>query len=106
MATSVELDDKAWQTPRILSKATKKTLTVSATEAEMHTTAKEPVSRSELRELGEPQSGLVIIEGPPGSGKTTLLDELTQRLGKGRTVLSAGCGRLGSGHPSGLIGQA
>ena len=71
----------------------------------MHTTASEPVPRLELTELGEPESGLVIVEGPPGSGKTTLLDELTQRLGRGRTVLSAGCGRLDSGYPSGLIGQ-
>jgi DNA-binding NarL/FixJ family response regulator len=74
----------------------------------MHTTVREPVQRpelTELAELGEPESGLVIIEGPPGSGKTTLLDELTQWLGRGRTVLSAGCGRLDSGYESGLIGQ-
>jgi DNA-binding CsgD family transcriptional regulator len=61
--------------------------------------------RPELTGLGERESGLVIIEGPPGSGKTTLLDELIQRLGQDRIVLSAGCGRLDSGYPSGLIGQ-
>jgi DNA-binding NarL/FixJ family response regulator len=71
----------------------------------MHTTAREPVRRPELTELGEPESGLVIVEGPPGSGKTTLLDELIHWLGQGRTVLSAGCGRLDGGYTSGLIGQ-
>jgi len=71
----------------------------------MHTTVREPAHRPELTELGESPSGLVIVEGPPGSGKTTLLDELTQWLGRGRTVLSAGCGRLDSGYASGLIGQ-
>jgi DNA-binding CsgD family transcriptional regulator len=61
--------------------------------------------RPELAELGEPSSGLVVIEGPPGSGRSTLLDDLLRRLGHGRLALTAGCGRLDTEYPFGLIRQ-
>jgi len=71
----------------------------------MHTATRTPTARPELTELGEPTSGLVLVEGPPGSGKSTLLNDLTWRLGQQRLVLSAGCGRLDGGYTFGLIGQ-
>jgi DNA-binding NarL/FixJ family response regulator len=62
-------------------------------------------TRPELLELGDPSSGLIIVEGPPGSGKTTLLNDVIRRLGQGRLVLAAGCGRMDSDYAFGLIGQ-
>jgi DNA-binding CsgD family transcriptional regulator/tetratricopeptide (TPR) repeat protein len=64
-----------------------------------------PAMRQELAELGEPATGLVVIEGPPGSGRSTLLDDLLRRLSQGRLVLAADCGRLDTEYPFGLIRQ-
>jgi DNA-binding CsgD family transcriptional regulator len=73
--------------------------------AEVNNAAEKSESRPELLEPGDPSSGLIIVEGPPGSGKTTLLNDMIRRLGPGRLVLTAGCGRMDSGYAFGLIGQ-
>ena len=65
----------------------------------------ESATRPELMGIGAPSSGLVVVEGPPGSGKTTLLNDVIRSLGRGRLVLTAGCGRLDGGSAFGLIGQ-
>lgn len=72
---------------------------------QMHSAARESETRPELMELGEPSTGLIIVEGPPGSGKTTLLDDIIKRLGRQRLVLTARCGRLDGGYAFGLIAQ-
>lgn len=71
----------------------------------MHTVTSGTCVRPELAELGEPPSGLVVIEGPPGSGRSTLLDDLLRQLSQGRLVLAADCGRLDTEYPFGLIRQ-